>query len=116
MRRERDDGGYATVVSLGLMGLLVAATLVGLALAALQLTRHRAESAADLAALAAAHHVLEGPDAACAAAREAAAAQHARLEQCSLEATEVLVRVTVDLPGRLAPMGPVPARARAGLR
>jgi secretion/DNA translocation related TadE-like protein len=115
-RRERGDDGFTTVASLGLLAVVVAATLVVLALGVVQVTRHRAESAADLAALAAAHHALEGREAACHAARKVAEAQRARLDRCALDGLDAVVRVTVPLPGRLAAFGPVPAQARAGAR
>ncbi|MFI1738588.1 Rv3654c family TadE-like protein [Streptomyces sioyaensis] len=47
--------------------------------------RHRAGGAADLAALAAADHALQGPAGACSAARRVAAAQHTRLVRCVVD-------------------------------
>lgn len=115
-RKARGDDGFTTVASLGLLVVVVAATLVVLALGVVQVTRHRAEAAADLAALAAAHHALEGPEAACRAARQVVEAQRASLRDCTLDGLDAVVRVTVPLPGRLGPLGPVPAQARAGAR
>nr|BFD92081.1 hypothetical protein KitaXyl93_34410 [Kitasatospora sp. Xyl93] len=112
------DAGSATVwlVALAMLGTAVfAATIaVGSAVAA----RHRAESAADLAALAAADRLLLDPDGGCARAAELAAVQGAGLVSCavdrSADAVEVVAEVGVrGLPARL-PVGPARARARAG--
>ncbi|MFD9691797.1 Rv3654c family TadE-like protein [Kitasatospora sp. NPDC059088] len=80
--------------------------------------RHRAESAADLAALAAADRLLLDPDGGCARAVGIAAAQGAALVSCavdrSADAVEVVAEVPVGgLPRRL-PVGPARARSRAG--
>lgn len=70
--------------------------------------RHRAGGAADLAALAAADRALEGPEAACEAARRVALAQKAVLVRCSVqgEIADVVARSSL---GRYAPA----VRARA---
>ncbi|MET7800653.1 Rv3654c family TadE-like protein, partial [Streptomyces decoyicus] len=83
MRRRRcADEGSATVwtvfAAAALCAVFVALIGVGQAVTA----RHRAGGAADLAALAAADHALQGPAGACAAARRVAAAQHTRLVRC----------------------------------
>lgn len=116
MTRGHRQDGFATVAVLGLMTAVVAAASVVLALGLLQVTRHRAESAADLAALAAARHAVEGPEAACRAARQVAAAQRGTVEACVLDGLDAVVRVRMPLPGRLASFGPLRAQARAGAR
>ncbi|MFD3790229.1 Rv3654c family TadE-like protein [Streptomyces cyaneofuscatus] len=70
--------------------------------------RHRAGGAADLAALAAADRALEGPEAACEAARRVALAQKAVLVRCTVhgEIADVVARSSL---GRYAPA----VRARA---
>jgi secretion/DNA translocation related TadE-like protein len=111
------DRGSATIwtVSLGLVlwAAATAALLIGSALVA----RHRAESAADLAALAGARAALAGGDA-CLPASRVAAAVGARIGQCRAEADGVVFVVAeVTLPGvlpRWADMPPARARARAG--
>lgn len=92
-----------------------------LAVAAAVTARHRAESAADLAALAAAGWLLRDPRAACAEAGRVAAAQGARLESCVSEqssgadAVRVVVARRAALPGPLADALPeARATARAG--
>ena len=77
--------------------------------------RHRADAAADLAALAGAGRATEGAEAACGRAKSIALESGARLAHCRLEGQDVLVSVTVDV---VAPMGigalTVVSRARAG--
>ncbi|MCZ2813641.1 hypothetical protein O2W15_19610 [Modestobacter sp. VKM Ac-2979] len=112
-----DDGerGSATVWMVALAGLLalvgVATVLVGAAVVA----RHRATSAADLVALAAAGRAVLGDPAACAVAEEVAAANEAVVDSCAVTSGAV-VEVRVHVPVRLGPLGVVdaPARARAG--
>jgi secretion/DNA translocation related TadE-like protein len=65
------------------------------------LARHRAESAADFAALAGATHALEGDSVACGAARSVAAANSAELSTCTLTGAVVTVTVTCPLSGGL---------------
>ncbi|RBY94071.1 hypothetical protein DQ244_01515 [Blastococcus sp. TBT05-19] len=115
MRSER---GSATVWVLALSVVLVtvaaAAVVVGLAVVA----RHRAGTAADLAALAAAGRAVVGDPEPCATAAEIAGANGAELTRCRVEPGSVVaveVRVAVPL-GRLgeheavglARAGPVP--------
>jgi secretion/DNA translocation related TadE-like protein len=88
-----------------------AAVLVAAAVTA----RHRAGSAADLAALAAAGRAVTGEPDACAVAAEIADRNAARLATCTVEEGGV-VAVTVAVPVRLGPLGLYDAtgRARAG--
>ncbi len=110
------DHGSGSVIVLSIGAVLVLA-MVGVASAGqVVTTRHSAEAAADLAALAAASTVvLEGPGAACARAAVVATAQATRLEECVV-GSDLTVRVVVvrSLPGALAELGPVHGRARAG--
>jgi secretion/DNA translocation related TadE-like protein len=110
-----NERGSATVWVLTLCGVLLslaaAAVLVGGAVAG----RHRAEAAADLAALAAAGRAVSGAAEPCAAARSIAAANGAVLDSCTVHPGAVVeLRVTVEVP--LGPLGrrPASARARAG--
>ncbi len=87
--------------------------VVGVHLAAAVLARQRAENAADLAALAAAAVVFEGPDTACARGRQVAAANNARLVGC--EVLDLDVRISVEVSAQIGPLGELArARARAG--
>jgi secretion/DNA translocation related TadE-like protein len=83
------------------------AVLVGAAVVA----RHRATTAADLAALAAAVHAVEGRDA-CAGAATIASANAAELTACTTSPGAV-VDVTVGVPVRLGRLGVVTATASA---
>jgi secretion/DNA translocation related TadE-like protein len=101
-------------LSLAMVFLAVAGAIS--ALGAVSLTRHKAEAAADLVALAAAGHALEGTEAACAAARRLSEEQGATLVECRLEGLDAIVVVGVSPPGRLSSLGLVRGRARAGTR
>lgn len=112
---RRGDRGSATIWVLALCGVLLslgaAAVLVGAAVAG----RHRAEAAADLAALAAAGQAVAGAADPCAAATSIASVNGAVLESCTLHPGAVVeVRVAVGV--RLGPLGrrQASARARAG--
>jgi secretion/DNA translocation related TadE-like protein len=111
----RDDRGSATVWVLALSGVLVslgaAAVLVGSAVA----TRHRAEAAADLAALAAAGDAVTGAVDPCAAALSIAVANGAVLETCTVLPGAV-VQIGVGVRVTMGPLGVrwAHANARAG--
>ena len=76
--------------------------------------RHRAESAADLAVLAAAVHVPDGRAVACARAATVAAANGGSLRACRIAGDDV--EVVVSRPVSLGGLGvrTATARARAG--
>jgi len=96
------------------MAVLLALTASGGYIGSVVVARHRAQAAADLAALAAAVHLGEGVDAACSQASALAHAMRTVVTQCVVEDLDVVV--TVDAPvafGRLA-VGPAHAGARAG--
>lgn len=93
-----------------LVTITAGAVYVGVAVAA----RHRAQSAADLGALAAAQRLVSGPDAACTWARAVVAAMSAETVSC--ETADLDIVVVVDIPvylGRFG-MGTARAMARAG--
>jgi secretion/DNA translocation related TadE-like protein len=117
-RIRGDERGSATIWSLSIIVMLTAAMMLALALAAAVIQRHRATSAADLAALAGAGQVLAGPAAACGRAAEIARRHGAALERCDVGATSVAVEVS--LPHELGWLGrqvlaPARGRARAGV-
>ena len=132
-RRASDDRGSATLPALACLGVLV---LVGAALGVVGalVTAHRsAQSAADLAALAAAA-AMNGagaagvPDAGigggtgagapagdpCAAGAAVASANGARMSDCRLEGRTAVVRVVVTGPHWLGQDADLEATARAG--
>lgn len=90
-------------ITLGVVG-------VGVAVAA----RHRAQGAADLAALAAAGRVATGQRAACEWASSVAGAMRVRVTECRIEQLDVVVRVEERVQlGRFG-IGVARAVARAG--
>ncbi|HVX70117.1 MAG TPA: Rv3654c family TadE-like protein [Mycobacteriales bacterium] len=106
--------GNATITMLAGIGVVLVALVVAVALVFGTEVRHRAEAAADAAALAAAADVLAGEAAACDRARDLAAANGAQLRTCSVADSISDLTVVIPLPGALRPLGPVTARARAG--
>ncbi|WP_395696362.1 Rv3654c family TadE-like protein [Nocardioides sp.] len=107
------ERGSATLFAISCLGVLL---LVGAALgvvAAMVHAHRSAQSAADLAALAAADAVGSGRDA-CTAAGTIAGANGALLTGCALEGRDVVVDVTVPGPHWLGQVADLSAEARAG--
>jgi secretion/DNA translocation related TadE-like protein len=77
------------------MGVLLTLFAAALLMSQAVVARHRAGGAADLAALAAADHALDGPQTACRLAAEVARAQGALLRGCQVagEVVEVVAEV-----------------------
>ena len=110
---ENGDRGVATVYAC--LGLVILLVVTGFAtqLGAAALARQRAETGADLAALAGAEKVLRGPDVVCAAAAAVAVANGVDPASCTVEGTDVLVMVNARAgAGPFA--GSATGRARAG--
>lgn len=108
------ERGSATLVAVAMMAVLVAITLGGTLVGAAVIARHRAQSAADLAVLAAAGRIASGQGEACAWATSVAAANHAAVTACTVAELDVIVAIEVAVPlGRLG-MGAARAAARAG--
>jgi secretion/DNA translocation related TadE-like protein len=105
------DCGVATVWAATAVAVLIGLLVAALDLAGAVAGRHRAEAAADLAALAAAGQVSRGTDAACARAAEVASRTGGRLVLCRLQGWEALVEVEATV--RLALVGPATVRGRA---
>ncbi|MDA8370190.1 MAG: flp pilus-assembly TadE/G-like family protein [Nocardiopsaceae bacterium] len=101
--------GTIWVLTLCLLIWFTAFTVV--LVAGIRTDRHRAATAADLAALAGAGQAAQGQDRSCAAARRTAEANGARLVDCAL--TGLVLQAKVRVPARTWP-GTVTARARAG--
>ncbi|MGW0036768.1 Rv3654c family TadE-like protein [Gordonia sp. NPDC003376] len=115
-RLADDEAGFATLAATGVIVAVVAVILLVMAFGAAALARHRAQSAADLAALAAAaEHVAAGPDP-CAVAVRVARWQSppARVVDCRTADSDVVVRAEVAVD--LGPLGVrrAEAVARAG--
>jgi secretion/DNA translocation related TadE-like protein len=110
----RDDRGSASVLVLALSAVLALVGILAASVGAVAVARHRAASAADLAALAAADRALDGEVPACQAARRAARAVGAVLEQCRLTGDESDVVAAVRPPGALGSWGVARSHSRAG--
>ena len=110
--RHDPDRGSATVWAAGAMALVWLTASVAFAHGAAVTGRHRAETAADLAALAAAVHVLTGD--ACTVAAEVAGRNGGVLSGCRIAGEDV--EVEVRRPVRVAGAGvhTAVARSRAG--
>ncbi len=111
---EPAEAGFATLVVLGLAGALLAFGALLASLGAVAVARHRAAAAADLAALAAAGHLLEGTERACRVASALARGQGATLLSCTSDGTTVTVVAGVRPPGHLGRLGAARSIARAG--
>ncbi|MET4427977.1 secretion/DNA translocation related TadE-like protein [Mycolicibacterium sp. 624] len=93
---------------------LVMISLGGVAVGSAVIARHRAQAAADLAALAAAGRIALGGDAACASAASIARRMGAAIASCAVDGLDVVVSVDVTAElGRLR-VGTARAAARAG--
>lgn len=109
--RVSDDAGAATVFATLLVAALLVITVGGLAVGSVVLARHRAQAAADLAALAAAQGIAAGGPAACRRAQNVAEAMRARLRGCDVAGLDVTVSVSVDTGLRLGRKAEAAARA-----
>ncbi|MFC3999953.1 Rv3654c family TadE-like protein [Nocardiopsis sediminis] len=105
------DRGSGTVWTLVLCMIVWFTALAVLVVAGVRADRHRAATAADLAAVAGARDAAHGSRLACATAREVAAANDARLTSCTV--TGLILHTEVSTPTRTWP-GNVTARAAAG--
>lgn len=114
MRRPVGDDGVAGVLVLSLACVLALVGALGANLAAVAVARQRAAAVADLAALAAAARVLDGPAVACARAVRLATDNGGRLTSCSVAGDVAIVVAEVRPAGPLGSLGAASARARAG--
>ena len=115
MNPVRRDEGVATIWAMTLVLMLAVVALVGAVAGARAVQRARAAAVADVAAIA-------GAESGCSAAQEVVRRNGMLLGDCSIDAGDVLVRVTVppgpELERLLAlvgrPVAVVSATARAG--
>jgi secretion/DNA translocation related TadE-like protein len=115
----RRDRGAATVWALALMSVVLLAGLVAATVGSLAVTRQRAATVADVAALAGAQAIGDP----CASADASTAANGMALVSCVVDGTDVVVQVSAAAPavarrllamlGRVAPDVTVTARAGA---
>ena len=113
----RRDRGSGTVLVVGGMAVLLTFVVGALMIASAVLASHRAHSAADLAALAAAGDLVRTQDegAACSAGRSLALRNGATMTDCQAGpdlSVEVSVQVASSMPG----VGTASAKSRAGPR
>ena len=114
-RRRRRERGSGTVLVLGVVGLLVGLVVGALSVVSAVVESHRAQSAADLSALAAAALLVRGdpPDAACAVAVRVAGRNGGSVAACRT-GSDLSVEVVVEVPANLPKVGSATARSRAG--
>lgn len=112
--RAGADRGAGTVWAAGAIAVLMGVGLFGLQLGGAILTRHHAESAADLAALGGAAHLAAGERAGCAQARRVTDRMRVRLVSCQGRGEDLLVQVAVRPGGLLGDLSDATAQARAG--
>ncbi|MBO4271342.1 Rv3654c family TadE-like protein [Microbispora triticiradicis] len=98
--RPARERGSATIWSITLMAVVWLAAMVVVQVGLARVARHRAQSAADLAALGAARWTLAVPGKACGRAQVIAVANHASLRSCALSegVVEVAVSVRFEVP------------------
>jgi len=109
--RPGAERGSATVWVLVVCGVLAVVGLAVVLVGASIVARHRATTAADLAALGGAVQAVRGGDA-CTTAARLAAANAAELTACT-SSPEAVVDVEVGVPVRLGRLGVLTATARA---
>lgn len=101
-----DDRGNATIVAVGIITALAALTFVVVAVVTTRLDHHRAQVAADLAAVAGAvaHYYAEDP---CARAAETATLNQSVVVACSPDGEDVVVTArvrAVEVTSRAGPL------------
>ncbi|MFT4125756.1 MAG: flp pilus-assembly TadE/G-like family protein [Gordonia sp. (in: high G+C Gram-positive bacteria)] len=116
MHPLRDDEGAATLVAVGVISALVAVLLLVGHVGVAVLARHRAQSAADLSALAAAVEQVGGQGDPCAVASVIVDEQRisARVARCVVDGDDVVVEVVVPVGLGRWGVRDAGARARAG--
>ncbi len=118
LRKLRADGeserGAASVLAAVFIAIALTVTYGGVYLGAVVMARHRAQGAADLAALAGANSLPAGREQACAQADAVARAMNASVAQCTVDALDVVVTVEVAVGFARGGVGPARAGARAG--
>jgi secretion/DNA translocation related TadE-like protein len=104
--RLRRDEGSATLIAAAMMAVLMAFTVGGFHIGSAVVARHRAQAAADLAALAAAARLPEGVGRACGQATMIATMMSAGVAECSVDGLDVVIGVAVGKARAAARAGP----------
>ncbi|CAM3076242.1 Rv3654c family TadE-like protein [Skermania piniformis] len=112
--RLRSDQGVATVIACVAIAVILIVTILVVQVGAGVALRHRAQSAADLGALAAAAALDQGDEAACAVATRLVDRVGVRVRRCSPQGWDIVLEV--GIAAALGPFGrrEVRAVARAG--
>ncbi|MEU6861551.1 Rv3654c family TadE-like protein [Glycomyces sp. NPDC046736] len=113
-KANAQERGSATVLAAGVTAALVLMAIGFTAVGQATAARHRAQGAADAAALAGATKVLIGEGEACAAARAMAEDASVEFVDCRVDGLEITVRVHATPSGLPAAFGPARATSRAG--
>jgi secretion/DNA translocation related TadE-like protein len=110
----RAELGSASLFAVAMMAVLLAITVGGVYVGSAVIARHRAQSAADLAAVAAAVHLADGKRDACVEASAVARAMRMAVTHCVVENLDVVVTVETSVALGGIGVGPARATARAG--
>lgn len=94
-----------------MVAVLLTVTLGGMKIGSAVIARHRAQSAADFAALAAARRVPAGSAEACGQASAVAAAMRTAVQLCTVEQLDVTVSVVASVGGWAGARASATARA-----
>ncbi|XVQ10856.1 Rv3654c family TadE-like protein [Spirillospora sp. CA-255316] len=113
--RGGEDRGAGVVWVMACMALVWVVGVAAMTVGAARVTRHRADAAADLAALGAAARALEGREVACRAAATVVRKSGGRLSACSVHdrIADVSVVMVLRVPFEISGLHVV-SRARAG--
>lgn len=109
-----EDDGSATVTACLALAALLALTVLVTHVGGVIAARHRAQAAADLAALAAAAELPAGADAGCAAAEALGRHMKAGVVRCEVAGWDVLIEVEEKVPSGPFGSQSIRAIARAG--
>jgi secretion/DNA translocation related TadE-like protein len=112
-RRADAERGAGSILVLCAVAVVLTVAVAVTALAAGYDARHRAATAADLAALAAAREIRLGAPAACALAQTVAEANGGELRSCDIEGWQVVVAVAAQIRGPATWLPEPVRRARA---
>jgi len=107
-----EESGAATVFAAFSVAALLVATVGAVIIGAAVVVRHRAQAAADMAALAAAGRLPAGRNHACQQADAVGIAMGAAVTSCEVDGLDVVVTCMVRLP--VWPGGQARAASRAG--
>lgn len=114
MSALREERGSATIVGCFLMAALVVVTATLVHVGSAVASRHRAQAAADLAALAVAVALDRGSEQACGQAERIATRMRVRVRACTVDGWDAIVEVAAEVTTALPGAGEAVAIARAG--